>query len=384
MSVSAEAGRKRARVFAFVVAAAFVAIAAASWWSGRVNLREGSRVVSQGGAPLAITHIPTTYHAVFRIDYLAGPKTTVGTESVWAERPFSSRVESLAGPPPGGKLQTLRQSTFGVLASSSARSEPLNITVPPSLSSGDLRIDAVLDYAVREKLILRRERREVFGRPCQVYRAGGPVIAGDLTPYKGGTGDYADLCVDRNGIVIEEFWVKDSEPVRRRTATLVEIDPSLTEKTFRIEVPEKPGMDRGAVVPVKEGTGKGELWTLPDSPKGFEKVGRFGVLISSQALPRLSALAPSAAAASTSDVYVGGPDLIVVDQDPSLAQLINLESRPTRKVRIKGFTNAKLIVDARMSEVRASAPDGSIVRVFGTVPPSKLIELARRLELEEV
>jgi Tfp pilus assembly ATPase PilU len=74
-----------------------------------------------------------------------------------------------------------------------------------------------------------------------------------------------------------------------------------------------------------------------------------------------------------------GPDVLVVDQDPSLGILVNLENRPSRKVDLDGLRNGRVIVDARMSEVQGFAPDGSLVRVFGTLPPAELIDLAKRL-----
>jgi hypothetical protein len=73
---------------------------------------------------------------------------------------------------------------------------------------------------------------------------------------------------------------------------------------------------------------------------------------------------------------VRGPDLIVVDQDPSLIGAIRSEDRPSRKVELDGFETAEMIVDARMSEVRGETEDDSVVRIYGTVTPDELLELA--------
>lgn len=378
-----EPGRRRLQFFAFAVAAAFGVLALTSWWQSRDNPREGSRVVSRGGPALRIAKVPLRYSGVFRVDDRAGKNVVTTTERVWVHRPFQSRIEVHTGPPPGQRRLSVRQSAFGVLTSRSRNAEPLNIAAPPSLASGDLRIDVALAAAVEDRTILRRERREVFGRDCQVYRAGGPVFAGDLDKYTPPGNEYADFCIDRNGIVVEEVWYLKEELIRRRVAVEVDIDPSIERKVFDIDVPENPGAFRGRVERIgSAGAGEG-LWVLPKAPKGFEALGRYGVVISSAAVPNPGGQQPGPGPSSTTDVYVRGPDLLVVDQDPSLVRLVQQESRAQRSVRLPNLRDAKLIIDARMSEVRGVSRDGSVVRIFGTLPPSELLDLARELEPRE-
>jgi hypothetical protein len=304
------------------------------------------------------------------------------TERVWVHRPFESRIEIRAGAPPGSRSLSTRSSTFGVLASRSRNAEPLNIAAPPSLASGDLRVDAVLRAAVEDKTILRRERREVFGRQCQVYRAGGPVFAGDIEKYSPPGKEYADFCVDRNGIVIEEAWYINDELIRRRAAVEVEINPSIDRRLFDIDVPANPRTFRGQVERIGKTSSTG-LWVLPRTPKGFEALGRYAVVIPQAAVPSPGEPLPGPGPSSTTDVYVRGPDLLVVDQDPSLVRVIQQESRAQRKVKLPKLRDAKLIVDARMSEIRGRTTDGSVVRIFGTLPPSELLRLARQLRPSE-
>jgi hypothetical protein len=361
------------------VVAGCIALAIASWWTSRENLRAGSKVV--GGPPVRVTHVPTSYQAVFRVENRAGKALVVNTEKVWMRRPFQSRIEDWRGPPPGTTRLTLRQSAFGVLASTSEASSPLNIAAPPSVASGDVRIDAVLDEIIRGHYGLRREQREVYGRRCQVYRLGGPVLAGDVTRYEPGKGDFTDVCIDANGIVLEEYWVQDGRLLRRRVATELKIDPPIDDKVFAIDVPINPDIHRGLV---RRMTGNPKpsrvgFWTLPHLPHGFETIGRFVVVLSDQALPQVSALEPALTGTSTSDVFVRGPDLLVVDQDPSLAQLVGHEGRPSRKVNLGRIKDGELIVDGRMSEVHGRTPDGSFVRLVGTLAPDDLVRLARGL-----
>jgi hypothetical protein len=367
-------------VFALGIAVFFGAIAFANWWTTRDELRAGSKVIH--GEPIRVTHVPTTYRGVFRVENRAGKKLTVTTEKVWFRRPFASRVETWKG----GEQLSVRHSAFGVLTSESGGSStPLNIAVPPSLASGDIRVDAIIEDAVESKAFLRREQREVYGRECQVYRAGGPVFAGDVTRYQPGRGDYADFCVDRNGIVIEEYWVDKGELIRRRAATELDIDPSIDSDVFSITAEENPDIKRGAVERIKsEPSGEGiPLWTLPKTPKGYERLGRYAVVITPDAIPQTSQLVQTAGPSSTSDVYVRGPDVVVVDQDPSLVSFTSADKRPSKDLEIDGLSEAKLIIDGRMSEVRAKIAGGSIVRVFGTVEPKELIRLAKKLRPED-
>lgn len=331
---------------------------------------------------LAITHVPETYRADYRVENRAGESLQVTIEKVWVRRPFASRVETWKD----GKLLSTRQSSFGTLTNESGNSQPLNIAVPPSLSSGDLRLDNAIDAALERETIVRRERREVHGRECQVYRAGGPVLAGDLETYEPGKGTYADFCVDRNGIVLEEYWLDEGRLLRRRVATDLDVDVSISERTLAITTPESPDIDRGAVERIpRKTTGEGlPLWTLEKAPKGWDDLGRYAVIISEQAYPKSDPLAPSAAPASTSDVYIRGADFFVVDQDPSLGQALSLEKRVSRDVELDELEEGKLIVDGRMNEVRAKTPEGSYIRIFGTLHPDELVKLADKLAPHEV
>jgi hypothetical protein len=380
---TAERARRRLLVFAIVVAAGFGVLAAVTWWTSRDNPREGSKIVSQGGPPLGITTVPDSYRIVFRVDDRAGKQIVTTTERAWFRRPFQSRIETYSGRPPGEVRRSVRQSAFGVLASVSPNAAPLNIVAPPSLASGDLRVDRVLRSAVADGTILVRERREVFGRQCQIYRAGGPVFAGDIERYVGGRGNFADFCVDRNGLVIEEAWTFNGKLIRRRAAIEVRINPPIDRKVFEIEPAPSDEISRGAIHRLDDDQEIPGLYVLPEPPDGFRLLGRYGIVIPSAALPDPGGgTVPGAGPSSTSDVYVRGPDLVVVDQDPSLVRIVQQESRDERSIKLPNLRNAKLIVDARMSEIRGRAGD-SVVRIFGTISPSELIKLARELRPQE-
>jgi hypothetical protein len=378
-----ELGRRRVRRFAFGLAAVLVAFGLVTWWTGRVDLREGSRVVSEDGEPMVFQDAPLAYTATYRIDVHAGEETTTNTERVWVNRPFESRVETWRGPPPGTRHTETRQSSFGTLATipEDARQQPLKLATAPSLSSGDLRIDTLIEAATEDGTIVLRERREVFGRECQVYRTGDTTLAGDIVPHDPDSDEYADVCVDSSGIVLEEAWVRGGELLRRRVAVELEIGASIEESLLEITIGDTPGINPGAIerIPDEDPEVGPPLWTLPEPPEGFESLGRYGVVLSDQALPQDASSFPLQAATSITDVYVRGPDLLVIDQDPSLEPLAELEDRPIRQVDLGDLEGGQLIIDARSNEVRARTPEGSFVRVYGTLPPDEIIALALQL-----
>lgn len=374
--------RRRLLVFALLIAAGFLALAGVSWWQGRDDVRAGSVRIAEA-APLEIRRVPRTYRAVYRVENRSGGEKVVNTERVWVRRPFASRIETYRGSEPGGERLSIRQSAFGVLVSHGGAAEPLNIAAPPSLATGDVRFDLVLDRALEEKAILRRERRKVYGRPCQVYRAGGPVFAGDLERYVPRTGSYADVCVDANGLIAEELWILDGRPVQRRVAVEVEVDPALDDDLFAIGVEEKEGFQRGSVVRLLPEQTEGEpLFVLSSAPEGFERLGRYAVEISPAALPA-AGQTPGPGPSSLTDVYVRGADLLVVDQGPGLERVVRRDERRGLEIEVDGLEGAELILDARMSEIRGHTPDGSVVRLFGTLRPDELEDVARRLAAPE-
>jgi hypothetical protein len=352
----------------FVIVGAAVAIALVNVLVHRQVLRAGSSV--QSGPPVRITDVPTTYTATYRVENRAGGKLTVTTEKYWVRRPFDSRIETWRG----STRLSVRYSRFAAFASESSAAQPLNIAVPPGLASGDLRIDAVVDGAVRDKIVVRRERRRVYGRSCQVYRAGGPVSAGDVTPYKPGSGEYADVCVDRHGLVLEEVWTSKNKVIRRRAVTALAVGVPIDDDEFAIRVKSSDASLQGSV---KRVSPPGPIWSLKGAPAGFRLLGTFAVRVPSIALPQSPGGAPAPGVSSTSQIYVRGPDLLIVDQDPSLTRYIAMDDRLARPASVPPLRDGEVVFDARMSEARGATADGSAVRIFGTLPPSQLIQLAR-------
>lgn len=349
-------------------------------WSTHIPDRANSKIVK--GASVRITDVPRDYHEVVRVETRGADSVTVTEERIWVHRPFESRIETWKE----GKRLSVRQSRFGQLASRSiGAGAPLEIAVQPSLASGDTRIDSAIGRSLATHFATKREVREVYGRRCQVYRFGGPTSAGDLTKYDPKKDTYADTCVDEHGIVLEEYWLDKGRLLRRRAVTELDVGKRAKTSLFKITIKSTPGINRGLVAKMHEPVKQSDppLWSLPKAPKGFKRLGRYAVVLSNQAVPQQSQVPNTTpAAASTTDVYESGPDMIAVDQDPGLASLAGMENRPKQKVKAGKLIDAELIVDGRMSEVRGNTPDGQFVRIFGTVDPKLLIRLAGELRPE--
>jgi hypothetical protein len=353
----------------YALVGVFAVVAVARLVAGHPNLRAGS--VEDDGAAVRITSVPAAYTATYRVEDRSGRNLVVTTERYWVRRPFDSRIETYSS---SGRFEGLRQSAFGVLVNQSPSSEPLNIAVPPSLASGDLRLDAALPAAVAGGAALRRERRRVYGRPCQVYRFGGPVSAGTLTAYRPPSVDYADVCVDAHGIVLEEAWTSRDRLIRRRVAVHLSVNPPIDETRFAITLPPSAASLQGSVKRIPPP----RRWTLAAPPSGFESLGSYAVAVPAAAIAQPGG-GPAAAPVSTTDVYVNGPQLVIVDQDPSLVGFVAGDARPIRNVDLSPLHAGQLVLDGRLNEVRGATPDGSYVRILGTLPPEDLVALARSM-----
>jgi hypothetical protein len=245
-------------------------------------------------------------------------------------------------------------------------------------AGGDVRLAPVVDDAVAAGLLVEREQRDVDGRRCQVYRTGAPVADGLLV--KPTVRDHADVCIDGDGLVLEEWWVVDGKPFRQRVA---------------IDVDEHAPDDLGAgwteldpSAPVDEGGGSilrvqddsappGELFVAGQVPAGFRHVGRYSIIP-----PQADAFGPKGdrydITSSTADVWQRGIDVLVLDQGGSLGGRPAFAMDPAnRTVEVDGIGTVEVRLGLAMNEVRALRPHGHDVRVLGTLPPDDLLDVLR-------
>lgn len=338
--------------------------------------RDGSDRIGEG-RPLVVDDPAESYRILYLEESGAGGAVVTNTRELWVERPFSSRVEERAGAPPGEERRSFRVSTFGLLVNESEGGGRTEIATPPTIASSDLRPDPVLEAAVEAGLVERRERRRVHGRECQVYRFGGPVSAGELTPPDDGP-EHTDACFDDRGLLLEEHWTDGEEVLRRRVAIDVEVDPDLPDEIFGDRAPEELGEGAGSVTRI--GEEPAGTWRI-EPPRGFRFEGAYDVRFPPDAIPPQATFG---APRTRTDVWVDGIDVLVVDQGASLFPLVSQEGgEEGRPVELGEGLDARLLLDLRTSELRVATPDDSLVRIFGTFSPSDIAGIGETLRSAE-
>ena len=352
---------------------------------GRPELsRAGSTRLSSPGErdPLGISDAPLSYRITYTLETYQEEQIRRTTDVLEARRPFDSHLVSSAA----GQVLTVRASRLGALAFGSGTG-PISIAAAPTIGSADLRFDPALGEAVQERLVEVREQRRVADRRCQVFRFGSTVSSGELRPVGSRSEDeYADVCVDADGLLLEEVWVKDGRPLQRRVATEVLVGVSLGDDRFRIPSERELTTDEGngffrEVEPTTRLAGT--TYELPEAPAGFTFVGRYAVQT-----PRLSLEGSNPLEAprprediSQIDVWTNGPDLLVLSTSlgADLAALPE-DAETAQPVDLGGdLSDAVAVLDLRSNEVRAELEGGRFVRLAGTVPRDALVALARTL-----
>jgi hypothetical protein len=341
----------------------------------RTLARDGSEVVDATGA-LAAAEPLAAFRIEYRVENYAGGDNIVTTDELIVRRPFDSRLNAKAGPPPGAEVQSTTVSSFGKFESGSANSVAFATSVRPGVPSGDIRFDSALDALVGEGLFERRERRRVIGRECQIYRTGEPVGTGRLTAPR--AGEYADECIDATGLVLEEVWVTNGQPIRRKLAVTLDTQPQLDDGLFTLNAAPLPLETRGAAVIelTADSRPPATFWELDQPPAGFTHRGRYRVLTAS---PQAAPGAPQTLDSDTVvDVYVSGPRLLLIEQ-AAVAEPGNAEEGPGRAVDAGQLGRGRVTAGVLGSTVVAYPDAARVVRVEGTLTPDELVRITASL-----
>lgn len=339
--------------------------------------RTGSSVVADAGEgrALVLRRTPQSYDITYRVTSGRGPSTVTATEQLQVSRPFLGRVVST---PPDSTTKSERVTRLGALVLPTGAGAR-RLAVPPAMAGSDLRFDVSLPAALADGAVEARERRRVAGRRCQVYRFGASVAAGDLTPYDPEGAEWADACIDEEGLLLEELWHKGGRDLRHRVATKVAVDVRLDEAAFTL-----PGEQ---AIPVEEGNGlfrsvvagtsaEGRSWTITP-PEGFESVGRFVVQAPRLDLEGTTPLERSAPESfDQMDVWRRGADLLVLSTTIAADFTASAPADGT-PVDLGPMGAGMLKVTLRGTTISGPAVDGRTPRVTGTLAAAQLVELLR-------
>lgn len=348
--------------------------------------RDGSKLVDdEPGDDWSFEDEPLAYELTYRIERYDPDRVQVSEDRVTIRRPFDGRVQSFVE----GRQSGDRASRFGTLVLTTGEG-PRALVAPPAPATGDLRLATALPDAVEEGWADLRERREVLGEECQVYRVGGGVSAGQLTPVGTTAGEHSDICVDAEGLLLEEVWFQSSKPLQRRVATRRVVDSKAGDDRFRLgssaEEPFTTDQGNGFIRSVDPNSAfEGTVYRLTRVPEGATYAGRFVVqppTLSPFQSP-LDTPTERREQVTLVDVWERGPDVLVF----SITIAADISAVPTDAKTAQRFElgpvgEAATVIDLRSNEVRVELPEARFLRIAGTFPRQELVDLAGSLRAE--
>src|SRR5437016_4401768 len=219
---AAQAARRR-RIVRLVVAGVVVAVVAIAIGAYATRYRDPAAPA----APVA------GYHITYEVADLQS-NTPPSRRELTVRRPFSLRDETFNqdGKRESATIKTpdhvyLQQNDKLLDAGQSA----------PSLSNGDFQFGVALPILRDHGLAERRGTETIAGRACTVYRISGALGQDYKKPTDA---DHADVCIDRDRLVLKELWTIGGKDVRRTTATAVDTTvPGLPVFSIGDQQPEK-------------------------------------------------------------------------------------------------------------------------------------------------
>ena len=340
---------------------------------------EGPALVERRGSARVAERDPIehgTAPSTWRIRYLIATSGSEHTETVTVRAPFESHTDVRSN----GTFSESRESALGVAATKPARGGVVVLAPPPEAAG--YRPGPILAAALEHGLVERRERRRVAKRECQVYRTastfGGTTFADAASDH-----DYVDVCVDSDGLLLEQLETFEGRILRQRVALEVSTD-------VEVEDSDLSTLPREQTIPANEGGGSirrvdpasrpvGPFLDVVTPPAGFERLGRYEVIPPQPEIAKPETRGHVVAAMS--DVFVRGSDVIVVERGARLdtgppwdedERFPDIDLGPT-------IGTGEFLAGVTGGEVRALLGSGRFVRVYGTVPLDVLIGVARSL-----
>ena len=233
--------------------------------------------------------------------------------------------------------------------------------VNPSPQRGGNDPDPALSVVRALKLGLARVRghETILGRTCTIVRAGSPI---GETLKKPTSSNFADVCLDQTGVVLDYRWTLNGKQAETMTATSFDPSPSIGSDTFA----PAPGPVNSAVVIQSRALSddsRQKLSPSVDPPAGVTYAGGW---------VRVQPLANSFEA-TTSLLYLRGQDdLVTIDYTTGArdhtGQALTLSPGHTAYLELSLETSTLVVPDG---------PDATVT-VIGT-DPDLLIAMGRGL-----
>ena len=306
----------------------------------------------------------------YRVTYRVATPSSVSVE-VWTVRlPFDARVVVHDGDGADDAVIETREQSIGVYAT---KREPEDaVVLAPAPSAVNYRPGPIVEDAVGAGVLVPREKRVVAKRPCQVYRTGTEAGGATFTAPGPGDDEHIDVCVDEDGLLLELLEVFGGRVLRQRVALEVEPDVDVEDRDLA-RLPSEQ------TVPAAKGGGSlretdpasqpiGPFLLLDAPPAGFALSGRFEVIPPQPAIAQEETR--GSVVAATSDIYVRGDDVLVVERGARLDKgpaWVEDDRYPKVSVGGAAVPSAELLAGTNGGELRALLGSGRFVRVYGTV-----------------
>ena len=242
----------------------------------------------------------------------------------------------------------------------------------PAVAPGDLRLAPQLPMLERLGLAERRGTATVAGRPCRRFRFGGPVTDRFKRPTDA---EYADVCLDADGLLLAEDWYLDGKLLRRTEAEEVVVTAPADDA---FDLGGRPVVTAAVVtlaaLPTDHIPDTGQpYWTADRPPAGFRLISRYRTATGDPT----SGL-PLPGAVVTADAYRSGADVVWVEHRGTD---LPVEPPDGTGARVEAGTlgGGWLWLTPQGPQIRV-ANGGQVVVVRGTVAPDDLLAFARTLE----
>ena len=327
------------------------------------------------GNPEPLVHdgeVATTW----RIRYRVASPGTVQTEVVTVRAPFESHTDVTVG----GAVSEAREAALGVAVTKQARGAIVGLAPVPEAAG--FRPGAVIPGALEHDLVERREQRTVADRRCQAYRTAS-VFSGATFATPTSSVDYVELCVDREGLLLELIETFESRVIRQRVAVDVRVGIDVTDAELRAFPHEQtipPNQGGGSVRAVDPASQPvGPFFVLDTPPPGFTTAGRYEVIPPQPDISRPETR--NSVVAAMSDVFVRDADMVVVERGARLDKTPpwELDDRFPDVELGPALGTGEFLAGTSGGEIRALLPSGRFVRVYGTVSLDVLVDTARAL-----
>ena len=349
-----------------------------------VAMTLATRASTQSYRPVAF-RIPSAYSVRYAVTTAGSAPTT---EVLSVRRPFDEVDVTYAGTDVSAAPNLIVVQRLGAQVLKAGNGEGTQLRVPATAAPFDVRADIVVPAGLRAHALKAVGFRVVLGRRCQVFRSNRPLPAGALLPLAS-TSSYTDTCIDAEGLVLRETRIAAGRLLSdRRAVSVATGDAAVAGAPFDLS---------GSVTPFDSGGGAfqgltlesrppGRSLALPQSPSGFQHLGRYAVVPPQPAMFQRGGQGtgtmglPGGLVTEMDDVYTRGADTVILQQGSTINGAQFKPPANAIDVDLGRLGQGQLLIAGNLTTVVAEPGNGEqFVRMSATLPPDTVIAMMRSL-----